>query len=141
MRAALVLIVLAFPFIEIWGLVELARAFGWWLLLWLVFTAIVGVVIIVQERMRMGPRLQAMLQGGAWTLPSLLYTFRRLAAGILLVFPGVFSDVAAVILLLLPERSGASEMNTPSGGPQVIDGEFRKVEPAIDEPADGPPPN
>lgn len=138
MRALLVLIVLAFPFIEIWSLIVLAREFGGWLLLWIVFTAILGIFIIAQERARMGPRLQAMLRGGAWTLPSLLYTFRRLAAGILFLIPGVFSDVLAVILLLLP--SNLEALDATREGPQVIDGEFRKVDAANDGTSNEVPP-
>ena len=132
MRGALVLIVLAFPFLELWCLVELARAFGWWLAIWLVCAAVLGIVVIVRERTRMGTQLQTMLQSGAWTLPTLLYTFRRLVAGILLVIPGVLSDIVAVVLLLLPERELAPAASPSATGPQVIDGEFRKIEPAND---------
>jgi UPF0716 protein FxsA len=136
LRTALVLIVLALPLIDIWGLFLLAGSFGRWLVLWLVVAAVFGVVIIVQERTRMGPRMQAMLRGGEWTLPSLLYTFRRLVAGILLVFPGVLSDVVAVVLLLLPDQIPVAEPAHPAGSPQVIEGEFHKVEPANDEEED-----
>ena len=125
MRGALVLIVLAFPVLEIWAIIELARAFGWWIALWFLIAAVIGIAIIGQERARMGPRMRAVLAGGETSLPRLLSTFRRLVAGILLVIPGVVSDVLAVILLLLPApKEPATE------GPQVIEGQFRKVEPA-----------
>jgi UPF0716 protein FxsA len=132
LRAALVLIVLALPFLDLWGLWELFRFIGPFPTLTLVaVAALIGFAIIRTERVRMGPRLQAMREGGAWTLPSLLYTFRRLVAGILLVYPGVLSDVLAVFLLLLPERSPGA-MAQPPGARQIIDGEFRKVESAND---------
>jgi UPF0716 protein FxsA len=134
LRAALVLIVLAFPFVEIWGVVELSRIFGVWFLLWIAFTAVLGVAIILNERSRLGPRLTAMLQKGGWSLPALLYTFRRLIAGILLLIPGVVSDVLAVILLLLPPTS---EAESTRGGSEVIEGEFHAVDPA-NEAEEGP---
>jgi UPF0716 protein FxsA len=127
LRAVLVLIVLAFPFVEIWGVVILSRVFGGWFLLWIAFTAVAGIAIIVHERSRLGSRLTAMLQKGGWSLPALLYTFRRLIAGILLLIPGVVSDVLAVILLLLPPTS---EAESTRGGAEVIEGEFHAVEPA-----------
>jgi len=122
-RGALVLIVLAFPLLEIWALVELARAFGWWIVVWFAIAAVLGVAIIVQERARMGPRMRAVLAGGETSLPRLLGMFRRLLAGILLVIPGVVSDVLALILLLMPEPK------PEPGAPQVIEGEFRRVGP------------
>jgi UPF0716 protein FxsA len=86
---------------------------------------VIGIAIIGQERSRMGPRMTAMLRGGETSLPRLLSTFRRLAAGILLVIPGVVSDVIALVLLVLP----APQEAIPDG-PQIIEGEFRKVEAA-----------
>lgn len=121
MRGALVLIVLAFPLVEIWAVVELARAFGWWIVLWFAIAAAIGIVIIGQERARMGPRMRAVLAGGETSLPRLLSTFRRLVAGILLVIPGVVSDVLALVLLLLPGPQPEAE------APPVIEGEFRRV--------------
>jgi UPF0716 protein FxsA len=124
-RGALVLIVLAFPVAEIWAIVELARAFGWWIALWFLVSAAIGIAIIGQERARMGPRMRAVLAGGETSLPRLLSTFRRLVAGILLVIPGVVSDVLALVLLLLP-----SPKKQAADGPQVIEGQYRKVDPA-----------
>jgi UPF0716 protein FxsA len=125
LRGVLVLIVLAFPLVELWGVVELARAFGWWIVVWFLIAAVLGIAIIGQERSRMGPRMKAMLAGGETSLPRLLSTFRRLLAGILLVIPGVVSDVFALVLLLLP-----APKHTMPDGPQIIEGEFRKVETA-----------
>ena len=134
MRGVLVIIVLVFPIAEIWGIVECVRAFGWWLALWMVLAAIAGTAIIRQERARMGPRMKQMLEGGNTSLPNLLFTFRRLVGGILLVIPGVLSDIVAVLLLVLPARaeSLAPGAGAGGGGPQIIDGEFRKVEPAVE---------
>jgi UPF0716 protein FxsA len=131
LRVLLVLIVPVFPFLELWGVVLASRAFGLWFLLYLLLMAVIGIVIIRQERVRMGPRLQAMLTGGTAPLSALLYTFRRLVAGILFVIPGALSDILAVILLLLPEPKVTNETGA-AGDPQVIDGEFRDVTAAND---------
>lgn len=146
MRLALVLIVLVFPLVDLWGLYQIMRAFGPLLMVCLVvIAAFAGVFIIRQERLRMGPRLHAMLAGGDWSLPELLYTFRRLAAGILLVFPGVLSDILAIVLLLLPERARPAGFDFRPGaeaarGPAVIEGEFREIDAASDASARELPP-
>ena len=131
LRGALVIIVLVFPIAEIWGIVECARAFGWWLALWMVLAAIAGIAVIRQERARMGPRMKEMLEGGNTSLPNLLFTFRRLVAGILLLIPGVLSDIVALLLLLMPARNQPFSPRSDGIGPQTINGEFRKIEPGI----------
>ena len=131
MRIALVLIVLAFPVLELWSLVVLARLAGWWLLLWIAVTAVIGVAIIVRERARIGPDMRAMLQGGVSSLPELLYSFRKLVAGILFVIPGVVSDVIAIILLLLPAPKPKPVQDQSAA--QIIDGKFRRVDSAKDD--------
>ena len=70
---------------------------------------------------------------GNTSLPNLLFTFRRLVGGILLVIPGVLSDIVAVLLLVLPARAESLAPGAGGGGPQIIDGEFRKVEPAVEQ--------
>jgi UPF0716 protein FxsA len=131
LRVALVLIVLAFPVLELWSLVALVRLAGWWLLLWIAITTVIGVVIIVRERARIGPDMRAMLQGGVSSLPELLYSFRKLVAGIMFVIPGVVSDVIAVILLLLPAPTPKPVPDQSAA--QIIDGKFRRVDTAKDD--------
>ncbi len=137
MRAALVLIVLALPFLDLWGVWELFHIVGPIVTsVLLIAAAVAGATIVLQERMRMGPRLQVMLKGGEWTLPSLLYTFRRLVAGILLIYPGVLSDVFAMVLLMLRDRVPVAETVKQSTAARVVDGEFRRLDTASEADAD-----
>ena len=131
MRVALVLIVLAFPVLELWSLVVLARLAGWWLLVWIAITAVIGTVIVIRERARIGPDMRAMLQGGVSSLPELLYSFRKLVAGILFIIPGVVSDVIAIVLLLLPAPTPKPVQDQSAA--QIIDGKFRRVDSAKDD--------
>ena len=131
MRVALVLIVLAFPVLELWSLVVLARLAGWWLLVWIAITAVIGTVIVIRERARIGPDMRAMLQGGVSSLPELLFSFRKLVAGILFIIPGVVSDVIAIVLLLLPAPTPKPVQDQSAA--QIIDGKFRRVDSAKDD--------
>jgi len=76
------------------------------------------------------------LSKGQFSLAAFIDSFRTVLAGLLLIFPGIISDVIALILLLLPIREPALEqaaMRTPRTpqGPLfrhegVIEGEFRR---------------
>jgi UPF0716 protein FxsA len=91
-------IVLAFPVIELIGLVLLAgRIGGLATLLWLVASALVGMWILRNQRL--GLLLTAwgaLNQGGQMSLYQMLWPLRFLLAGVLLIFPGVISDIIAL---------------------------------------------
>lgn len=84
-------IILAFPVIELIGLVLLAgRIGGLATLLWLVASALVGMWILRNQRL--GLLLTAwgaLNQGGQMSLYQMLWPLRFLLAGVLLIFPGV----------------------------------------------------
>jgi UPF0716 family protein affecting phage T7 exclusion len=49
-------------------------------------------------------------------------------AGLLLIFPGVVSDLMAITLLLLPSRDVARESSSrPGGRGALIEGDFRRT--------------
>ena len=95
-------ILLGFPALEIVVLFRVADSIGWWLLPWLILSAIAGWTLIQEERLAMFGRLFSSLQSGQPLGFAMLDSLRTLFAGVLLMFPGVISDVLAVDLLLLP---------------------------------------
>ena len=98
----LLLILLAFPVVEIWLLIELAGRYGVWVLVYLVVVAILGWRLIQDEKLIMlGRMTQTLSQGGA-PARALFSGAKNMLAGILLIIPGVVTDAIAVILLLLP---------------------------------------
>ena len=126
----LLLILLAFPVLEIWLLIELAGHYGWWLLAYLVLVAILGFRLIKDEQMMMFGRMaQTLSQGGA-PGKALFGSAKNMIAGILLIIPGVITDAIAVVLLLIPS---AKAMPSPkqararkAANDDVIEGEFRR---------------
>lgn len=95
-------ILLAFPVLEFFLLVELARLYGWWVLAYVVFAALCGWVLISGERLTMFTRLVQTLRAGEHPMFVLLSSARTFVAGALLIFPGVLSDILAVLLLIAP---------------------------------------
>ena len=110
MRFLIIGLVICFPLAEGWLLYHLAAGpggHGGWVLAWLVFAAMAGVVLIKQARFSLISRLTSALSQGQFSLAAFIDSFRIVLAGLLLIFPGVISDVMAMVLLLIPVREPA----------------------------------
>ena len=127
-------ILLAFPLIELVGLIVLAgRIGGLAVLLWLIVSALAGLWILRNQRLGMLLTAWGALNaGGQMSLYQMLWPLRFMLAGVLLIFPGVFSDLIALVLLL-PLRGpdlGAGMGSEPprAANDSVIEGEFSRVD-------------
>lgn len=118
----ILLILLAFPVLEVVLLFELAARYGWWLLGYLILSAICGGLLIMEERIVVFGRLVQTLQQGRHPVLALLTSAKKMIAGILLILPGVLSDVAAVLLLLMP----LPQARKPVVEEDVIEGQWRR---------------
>jgi UPF0716 protein FxsA len=137
-------ILIGFPLAEGAVLYHLAtgpQGHGGWVFAWLVFAAIAGVVLIKQARFSLISRLASAVSQGQFSLSAFIDSFRTVLAGLLLIFPGIISDVMALVLLMIPMREPALEHSprqqpyaradsrsrataAASGG--VIEGEFKR---------------
>ncbi|MCL4471383.1 MAG: FxsA family protein, partial [Gammaproteobacteria bacterium] len=95
-------ILLGFPALEIFATFRVAQIIGWWLLPWLIASAVVGGWLIREAGVMVPVKLFAALNAGHNLNLALLDSFRTVFAGLLLIFPGVASDFLALLLLLLP---------------------------------------
>ena len=127
MRLLLIVALLGFPFLEAVVLVRLSHSLGWWVLAWVVLAAVAGMALIKEARFAMVARLAAGLAQGRFPIVALTDSARTVLAGLLLVFPGVVSDLIALTLLLLPNpRVVAEPMHRRGNGGTLIEGEFRR---------------
>ena len=138
MRLLLIGILMGFPLLEgavLYNLAAGPSGHGGWVMAWLVFAFIAGIVLIKEARFSLLTRLSGALSQGQFSLAAFIDSFRTVLAGLLLIFPGIISDVMALILLLLPIREPAFQQATratrTSQGPRfrsdgVIEGEFRR---------------
>lgn len=126
MRLLLIGILLGFPLLEAVVLVRLANTVGWWVLAWCVLAACAGAALIKEARFAMLARLAAGFAHGEFNILALTDSARTVIAGLLLIFPGVVSDLIAITILLLPrsETVQRAVRQRPTGA--VIDGEFRR---------------
>jgi UPF0716 protein FxsA len=144
MRFLIGLILLGFPIAELVLLVMLGQRYGWWLLVYLVVIGYLGLQLIRGEKQLMSAKMMQSLTAGGNPLKTMLGSARNMVAGVLLLIPGVISDVIAAILLLIPIRQPKVSANTaggtqtnyestykksnkPAANDDVIEGEFTHV--------------
>ena len=132
MRLLLLFILLAFPIAEIWLLIDLAQAFGWWLALYLVLVTYLGWRLIQEEKQLLAGRMmQTLMQSPSPNL-AVLGGLKNLLAGFFLVIPGVITDLIAVFLLLIPTAKPTKksqfqdDTSFKSANDDVIEGEYTR---------------
>lgn len=118
-------ILLGFPALEIFATFRVAQIIGWWLLPWLIASAVVGGWLIREAGVMVPVKLFAALNAGHNLNLALLDSFRTVFAGLLLIFPGVASDFLALLLLLLPQPKMSPQAASRDDG--IIEGEWTRV--------------
>jgi len=128
MRLLLMVILLGFPLLEVVVLVRLSETLGWWILAWVILAACAGMALIKEARFAMLARLASGLAEGSFSIVALTDSARTVLAGLLLIFPGVVSDLIAITLLLLPRsRFIADSAARREAEGDLIEGEFRRT--------------
>jgi UPF0716 protein FxsA len=128
MRFLLIGILLGFPLLEVVVMVRLSETLGWWVLAWVVLAACAGAALIKEARFALVARLAEGLANGRFSIAALTDSARTVLAGLLLIFPGVVSDLIALTLLLLPGPKAIVEARSIRDiGGSVIDGEYRRT--------------
>lgn len=127
------LILLAFPVLEILVLIELADSFGWLVLAYLIIIGILGWRLILDEKTLLAGRVMQTLSMGGTPAKAMFLSIKNLIAGVLLIIPGVITDAIAAVLLLIPgpahsQASGARHTSTRAANEEIIEGEFRREE-------------
>lgn len=151
MRLFFPIIVLGFIFSEIYLLIVLGERYGIWLLLYLVTIGYLGLQLIRGEKQMMSAKMMQSIQAGGNPLKAMMGSARNFIAGILLMIPGVLTDILAAILLLIPikqpevDQADGSYQTDGSGyegryrrsghhpaNDDVIEGEYEEVKEAGD---------
>jgi UPF0716 protein FxsA len=129
MRLILTLALLAFPIAEIWILINLFQQYGWWVILYLVAMALLGLQLIRDEKLLFSGRMMQSLSQGGNPMKAMFGSARNIIAGILLIIPGVITDLIAVVLLLIPVNKSTIKSSTfkqQAANDDVIEGEFHR---------------
>jgi UPF0716 protein FxsA len=81
--------------------------------------------LIKEARFALVARLAAAVAEGRYSIAALVDSARTVLAGLLLIFPGIISDLIALTLLLLP-RAMPEPASIRVAPRDVIDGRFRR---------------
>lgn len=102
MRLIIVMAVLGLPIAEIWVLISLANIYGWWVVLYLFVMIVLGLQLIRNEKDLLSGYLMQSLIHNKHPAKVLFGSARNILAGVLLIIPGVITDIIAAVLLLIP---------------------------------------
>lgn len=136
MRFIIFAILLAFPFLEIAVLIELSQRYGWWVLAYLLIIGFLGLQLIRAEKNLIAARMFQQLAAGGNPISAMFSTARNMFAGVLLLIPGVISDLIAVVILFMPANKPASGNASPnkagfntraSANDEAIEGEYTEI--------------
>ena len=89
---------------------------GWWVFMWFIIAAVIGISLVRKGMASLNPMAQQMKAGGMMN-PSMrppeatmLKSVAMAAAGILLLIPGVISDLLALLVVLPPVQKKIKDM-------------------------------
>ena len=130
-------LVVLIPIFEIWGYFKLGAMYGWWYFLYILIVGFLGWKMIKEEKSQLLVKMMSSFQNAGSPIQMLFGTAKNMIAGGLFLFPGVFTDLLAVLILVVPTKNTHSNMfeemqkkynnheNTKSAD-SVIEGEDKK---------------
>ena len=94
-----------YPWLELWSLIELgAQTSVTKAMLWVLGGGVLGITMFRLAGRQTLEHLQQAQREGALSQQLLMGNVARLVAGVLLIIPGLISDVLAVVVLIAPLR-------------------------------------
>ena len=134
MRFVLLAIVLSFPLVDLYVTARVARWTGIPVWGWLAAGFLGGILLLRTERHTFRANTLAALHGEQSLLRGLVDSGRKVLAGLLFMFPGMLSDLIALMLLMLPINHGRyGPLPAVAGRPHhrrrtTIDGDYRRID-------------
>ncbi|KAA1194519.1 FxsA family protein [Pseudohalioglobus sediminis] len=111
------LLIMLLPWLELFTLVQLGiETSALTVLLYVLATLVLGGLILRRQGMQMFERMRALQQGGVLGPQLLVDDMAMGLAAVLLMFPGMLTDVAAVVVMIGPLRR---RLAGALGGPAV----------------------
>ena len=94
-----------YPWLELWSLIELgAQTSATTAMLWVISAGALGIALFRLAGRQTLAHLQQAQREGALSQHLLMGNVAQLVAGVLLIVPGLISDVLAVLVLIAPLR-------------------------------------
>lgn len=131
---------LLLPWLELFTLIQLGiETSALTAVLYVFATLVLGLVVLRRQGRQMFERLQGVQQGRVLGVDLLMDDMAMGLAGLLLIFPGIISDVAALVVMIGPlRRRLARALGAPQPEPYApgrdfdseitIEGQFTRVD-------------
>ncbi len=114
MFGRILLLLILIPFLEIFILIRLIDYLGFWLTLaLLILIGVLGFVLIRMQGFSLLAKIRQEVNTGVPPAQTLLDGLYIAIGGVLLIIPGLLSDVAALLLLFPATRKRISKTVTP----------------------------
>lgn len=94
------LVLLAYVVAEVAAIIWVAGEIGWWTLVILLATSVIGIFLLQREWKKTWKKLSESLRAGELPSGQLADATLVLCGGMLLILPGLLSDLAGALLLL-----------------------------------------
>lgn len=105
MHIALILLGLAFPLLELAVLIKVGQTLGVWMtILLLIATGVAGGLIVQSQGLQAARRAAQSMAEGRPPIEPVIDSFMLMLAGVLLLIPGLLTDLIALPLLIPPVR-------------------------------------
>ena len=129
MRFLVLAIVMAFPVLDLYVTVRFAQWTGVPVWAWIGIAMVGGFLLLRSERTAFRARTVAAMHGEQSLLRGLVDSGRKVLAAMLLILPGVVSDLVALLLLALPINVGR-RVEAAAMGRRVdaIEGDWRRLD-------------
>jgi len=129
MRFLVLAIVMAFPVLDLYVTVQFARWTGVPVWAWIGVAMVGGFLLLRSERTAFRARTVAAMHGEQSLLRGLVDSGRKVLAAMLLILPGIVSDLVALLLLALPINVGR-RVEAAATGRRVdaIEGDWRRLD-------------
>src|SRR5688572_23416233 len=114
MRYLVLGILLAFPVVDLYATMRIAETTGVPVWVWLACSTLAGFTLLRNERVAFRAKTVAAIQGERSLLRGLVDSGRKVLAGVMLLLPGVLSDVIALLLLAFPLNLGRELSRQPA---------------------------
>lgn len=134
------IILLLLPWLELFTLIQLGiNTSALTAILYVFVTLVLGILVLQRQGAQMFERLREAQQGRVLGSQLLVDDMAMGIAGLLLIFPGMISDIAAVLVMIGPLRRrlarvfGAPEVDAYAPrndveGHQTIEGQFTRLD-------------
>jgi len=129
MRFLVLAIVMAFPVLDLYVTVRFAHWTGVPVWAWIGVAMVGGFLLLRSERTAFRARTVAAMHGEQSLLRGLVDSGRKVLAAMLLILPGIVSDLVALLLLALPINVGRRVEAAATGRRfDALEGDWRRLD-------------